>query len=86
MPAPPRIRGSRWTRERPWAQTSFLTDAAGAPDLGNAPHEAQDALGTADHAEDPVSRRNALDRLYGQLAQRARQRGRTPVPKRGDSQ
>ena len=81
MRAPPRIRRSRWTRERPWAQTSFLTDAAGAPEPGNAPREAEDALGVADHVADPASRRDALDRLYGHLARRAMQRGRKPVPK-----
>ena len=86
MPAPPRIRGSRWTRVRPWAQTSFLDAAPGGPGEGSAPQELEEALGVADCAEDTSRRRDALNRLYDSLAQRAMRRGRTPVPKRRDSQ
>jgi hypothetical protein len=85
MPAHPRIRRSRRTRERRWSQTSFLDDADAAR-AGNAPHEVVDTLGLADHAADPISGREALDRLYGSLAQRALRRGRKPVPKRSDPQ
>jgi hypothetical protein len=85
MPALPRIHRSRRVRERRWAQTSFFDDA-GAAEVGKAPHEVADALGLADHAADPVSGREALDRLYGSLAQRALRRGRKPIPKRSDSQ
>lgn len=83
MPAQPRTRRSRWTRERRWDQTSFL-DAASATGAENAPREVEDALGVADHAADSTSRRDALDRLYGYFAERAMPRGRKPVPKRSD--
>jgi len=85
MPAQPRTRRSQWTRERRWDQTSFL-DGAGATGAENAPREVEDALGVANHAADSTSRRDALDRLYGYLAQQAMQRGRKPVPKRSDPQ
>src|SRR3954452_23269733 len=84
MPAQPRTRRLRWTRERPWSQTSFLTDPA-APEAENAPSEIEDVLGVADRAADTASRRDALDQLYASLAQRALRRGRKPVPKRSDS-
>lgn len=84
MPADPRIRGSRRTRERGWDQTSFL-DTADALEVGSATREVEDALGLADHSPDTASRHDALDRLYTHLAQRAIRRGRKPVPKRGDS-
>jgi hypothetical protein len=85
MPAQPRTRRSQWTRERRWDQTSFL-DGAGATEVRNAPQEVEDALAVADHAGDTTSRRDALDRLYGSLVERAMRRGRKPVPKRSDSQ
>jgi hypothetical protein len=85
MPADPRIRRSRRTRERRWDQISFL-DAAGATTVEPAPRELGDALGLADHAADSASRHDALDRLYASLAQQAIRRGRKPVPKRSDSQ
>lgn len=67
---------------QPWAQTSFLTmDPESAPDE-DASREAMEALRAADQAVDPHSQRRALDRLTASLTQQARQRGRTPVPKR----
>ena len=86
MPVPPRSPGSRWSQERPWAQTSFLDRAAGGTGEGNVPREVEQALEVADRAGDSSSRRDALDRLYDSLAQRAMQRGRKPIPKRGDAQ
>jgi len=86
MPAPIRTNRSRWTREHPWAQISFLNDAADATEAEKAPRQVEDALGIADRAADTASRRDALDRLYDSLAQRAMQRGRMPVPKRSDPQ
>ena len=85
MPAPPRSPGSRSAQERPWAQTSFLDQVAGGTGEGNAPREVEDALGIADRAVDTASRRDALDRLYDYLVQRAIRHGRKPVPKRSDS-
>jgi hypothetical protein len=85
MPAHPRTGRSQWIRERRWSQTSFLDDAAAAG-AENAPREIEDVLGVADRAADTTSRRDALDRLYGYLAQQAMQRGRKPVPKRSDPQ
>jgi hypothetical protein len=85
MPAQPRTRRSQWNRERRWDQTSFLDDT-GATKVNPAPRELEDALGVAEHAADTTSRRDALDRLYGYLAQQAMQRGRKPVPKRSDPQ
>ena len=85
MPADPRIRRSRWIRERRWSQTSFLDDADAAR-AGNAPREIEDVLGVADRAADAASRCDALDQLYDSLAQRALRRGRKPVPKRSDPQ
>jgi hypothetical protein len=85
MPAQPRSRRARRTRERRWDQISFLDDA-GIGETGSAAREAEDALGLADHAADPGTGREALDRLYQHLAQRAIRRGRTPIPKHNDSQ
>jgi hypothetical protein len=80
MPAHIRTDRSRWIRKRRWAQTSFLDDA-GAAEVGNGHREIEDALGLADHAADTTSQRDALDRLYGYLAQRAARHGRQPVPR-----
>ena len=85
MPALPRMRRARRIRQRRWDQISFLDDA-GAATVDHAPRDVEDALGIADHAADSASRHNALDCLYGYLAQQAMQRGRKPVPKRSDSQ
>lgn len=41
-----------------------------------------EALRAAGQAVDSHSQRSALDRLAASLSQHARQRGRTPVPKR----
>jgi hypothetical protein len=84
MPARIRTNRSRWTRDRPWAQISFLNDAADAIEVEKAPREVEDALVIAHRASDTTSRRDALDRLYDSLAQRAMQRGRMSVPKRSD--
>lgn len=65
-----------------WAQTSFLaTDPEPALD-DDSSREVMEALRAADQAVDPPSQRRALDRLTASLIQQARQRGRTPVPKR----
>lgn len=85
MPVQARTHRLGWTRERPWSQTSFLTEAAAGTEAENAPRELEEALGIADRAADSTSRRDALNRLYDSLAQRAMQRGRKPVPKRSDS-
>ncbi len=84
MPAQSRMRHVRRIRQRRWDQTSFLDDA-GTTAVDTATREVEDALGVADHAEDTARRHEALDRLYGSLAQQAMLRGRTPVPKRSDS-
>ena len=78
-------RRARRIRQRRWDQISFL-DEAGATTGDPAPRELEAALGLADHAADAASRHDALDRLYGHLAQHAIRRGRKPVPKRSDSQ
>ena len=84
----PRITGNRssWSRVRGRAQTSFLDQGAGTSGEGSAPREVEDALGVADRAADTATRRDALDHLYGYLAEQATKRGRKPVPKRGDVQ
>jgi hypothetical protein len=84
MPAQSRARRSQWSRARHWAQTSFPDEAAGTTGPDTAPREIEEAFGAADHDGDTTARRDALDRLYGSLAQRAIRRGRTPVPKRSD--
>jgi hypothetical protein len=78
------MRRARRIRQRRWDQISFLDDA-GAITVDPAPREVEDALGIADHAADIASQRDALDRLYGSLAEQAIRRGRKPVPKRSDS-
>jgi len=85
MPADPRIRRSRRTRERRWDQTSFLDEDGATTGAGRVPREVEQALGVADHAADTASRRTALDRVSDSLAQRAMRRWRKPVPKRRDS-
>ena len=85
MPAPSRMRRARRTRERRWDQISFL-DEADATTVEPAPREVEDALRVADHAADPVAGREALDRLYRHLTQRAIRRERKPVPKRREAQ
>jgi hypothetical protein len=85
MPARPRMRRARRIRQRRWDQISFLDDA-GAAKVDHASRAVDDVLGIADHAADSASCHDALDRLYGYLAQQAMQRGRKPVPKRSDSQ
>jgi hypothetical protein len=80
MPANARSGRSRWCRARHWAQISFLDEDARETAAGNTPREIEDALGVADHAADTASQRDALDRFYNSLAQRAMRRGRKPVP------
>src|SRR4051812_18426231 len=54
-----------------WAQTSFLSEVAGE-DLAEAPpRPVLEALGTADRAVDPRTRREALDRLARHLTEQA---------------
>lgn len=66
----------------PWAQTSFLTTDPEPARDNDSSRAAMDALRAADQAVDSHSQRRALDRLTASLSQHARQRGRTPVPKR----
>lgn len=69
------------TSTQTWAQTSFLPEAAAETEAENAPRELEEVLGIADRAADSTGRRDALNRLYDSLAERAMQRGRKPVPK-----
>lgn len=68
---------------QPWSQTSFLGEDVVPGATAPPTRVVIDALGAADHAGDARTRRVALDRLAASLTDQARQRGRTPVPKRG---
>ncbi len=66
----------------PWAPTSFLPAAAKTPPADEPSREVMAALRAVDYAADQRNQREALDQLAAHLTQQARQRGRTPVPKR----
>jgi hypothetical protein len=82
MAAPTPERLAPHAAEPHWNQTSFLVEEASAAQTMSGTHVVAEALGAVDHAADPHTRREALERLSAHLTQQALLRGRTPVPKR----